>query len=95
MKEKLTKQVKKGKNYLKRVKEEHLIKKYFTDNTLFLTFVLVCVINSTMLRFFTMRTLENYLAIKPIIADIGIVVLVGSFSYLFKGKKTRDNINTG
>ena len=34
-----------------------------------------------------MRTLENYLAIKPIIADIGIVVLVGSFSYLFKGKK--------
>ena len=34
MKEKLTKQVKKGKNYLKRVKEEHLIKKYFTDNTL-------------------------------------------------------------
>ena len=87
MKEKLTKQVKRGKNYLKRVKEEHLIKKYFTDNTLFLTFVLVCVINSTMLRFFTMRTLENYLAIKPIIADIGIVVLVGSFSYLFKGKK--------
>ena len=87
MKEKLTKEVKKGKNYLKRVKEEHLIKKYFTDNTLFLTFVLVCVINSTMLRFFTMHTLENYLAIKPIIADIGIVVLVGSFSYLFKGKK--------
>ena len=71
MKEKLTKQVKKGKNYLKRVKEDHLIKKYFTDNTLFLTFVLVCVINSTMLRFFTMHTLENYLAIKPIIADIG------------------------
>ncbi len=87
MKEKLTKQVKKGKNYLRRVKEEHLIKKYFIDNTLFLTFVLVCVINSTMLRFFTMHTLENYLAIKPIIADIGIVVLVGSFSYLFKGKK--------
>ncbi len=87
MKEKLTKQVKRGKNYLRRVKEEHLIKKYFIDNTLFLTFVLVCVINSTMLRFFTMHTLENYLAIKPIIADIGIVVLVGSFSYLFKGKK--------
>ena len=87
MKEKLTKQVKRGKNYLRRVKEEHLIKKYFTDNTLFLTFVLVCVINSTMLRFFTMHTLENYLAIKPIMADIGIVVLVGSFSYLFKGKK--------
>ena len=87
MKEKLTKQIKRGKRYLKRVKNEHLIKKYFMDNILFLTFVFVCVINSTMLRFFTMHTLENYLAIKPIIADIGIVVLVGSFSYLFKGKK--------
>ncbi len=64
-----------------------MIKKYFTDNTLFLTFVLVCVINSTMLRFFTMRTLENYLAIKPIIADIGIVVLVGSFLIYLKARK--------
>ena len=66
-----------------------MIKKYFTDNTLFLTFVLVCVINSTMLRFFTMRTLENYLAIKPIIADIGIVVLVGSFSLIYLKAKKR------
>ena len=59
MKEKLTKQIKRGKRYLKRVKNEHLIKKYFMDNILFLTFVFVCVINSTMLRFFTMHTLEN------------------------------------
>ena len=43
MKEKLTKQVKKGKKYLKRVKEDHLRKKYFTDNTLFFPFLLVCV----------------------------------------------------
>ena len=55
--------------YFKRVKREHLIKKYFKNNILFITFILTCLINSTMLRFFTMRTLENYLAIKPIIAD--------------------------
>lgn len=87
MKEKLNKQLKLGKKYLKRVKDEKLIKKYFKENTLFLTFIVICVVNSTMLRFFTMHTMENYLAIKPILADIGIVTIVGSFSYLFKGKK--------
>ncbi len=87
MKEKIKKINQKGKKYFKRVKEEHLIKKAFQENSLFYLFVLVCVINSTMLRFFTMHTLENYLAIKPIIADLGIVILLGSFSYLFKGKK--------
>lgn len=87
MKEKINKQLKRGKKYLKRVKDEKLIKKYFKENTLFLTFIVICVVNSTMLRFFTMHTMENYLAIKPILADIGIVTIVGSFSYLFKGKK--------
>ncbi len=87
MKEKLNKQLKRGKKYLKRVKDEKLIKKHFKENTLFLTFIVICVVNSTMLRFFTMHTMENYLAIKPILADIGIVTIVGSFSYLFKGKK--------
>lgn len=36
---------------LKRVKEEHLIREYIKNNILFLTFVITCVINSTMLRF--------------------------------------------
>ena len=37
MKEKINKQLKRGKKYLKRVKDEKLIKKYFKENTLFLT----------------------------------------------------------
>lgn len=72
---------------IKRVKEEKLLSKYLKNNKLFLLYVLVCVINATMLRFFTIPTAENMLSLKPIIADIAIVTIVGSFSYLFKGKK--------
>ncbi len=72
---------------IKRIKEEKMISSYFKDNRLFLVYVLVCVINSTLLRIFTMPTMENYLSIKPIIADIAVVTIIGSFSYLFKGRK--------
>ncbi len=72
--------------FCKKVKKEHLIKKYINNNVLFITFVLTCLLNSTLLRFFTMHTLENYLAIKPILADAVILILVGAFGYLIKGK---------
>ena len=71
---------------LKKIKAEHLISKYIKNNVLFLTFVLTCLFNSTVLRFFTMHTLENYLAFKPILADLAVLVIVGSFGYLFKQK---------
>ncbi len=60
---------------------------YRKNNVLFLTYVFVCVVNSTLLRFLTMHTVENYLSIKPIIADLSIVLLVGAFGYLVKPKK--------
>ena len=44
------------KNSLVRIKEEHLIREYFKKNILFLTFVITCVINSTMLRFFCINS---------------------------------------
>ena len=71
---------------IKRIKKDHLIKKYMKNNVLFLTFVISCVFNSTILRFFTIHTLENYLAIKPILADVAILVIVGSFGYLLRPK---------
>ncbi len=76
----------KTKNFCKRVKEEHLIIEYCKNNVLFLTFVITCLINSTMLRFFTMNTIENYLAFKPILADVAILIIFGSFGYLLKPK---------
>ena len=87
MKKKLTKFKDKIIKTLKRVKEEKMISNYFKENRLFLVYILICVLNSTLLRIFTMPTIENYLSFKPIIADIAVVTIIGSFSYLFKGKK--------
>ena len=59
---------------------------YLKNNILFLTFVITAVLCSTVLRFFCMNTIENYLSIKPIIADTAIAVIVGAFGYLLKPK---------
>ncbi|MBE6157494.1 MAG: LTA synthase family protein [Firmicutes bacterium] len=72
--------------FSKKVVKEHLIREYYKKNVLFCTFVLTCIVNSTLLRFFCMHTMENYLSIKPIIADLMIVTFVGSFGYLIKPK---------
>lgn len=82
----LNKLIEKIKTNIKRIKDEHLISQYIKHNILFLTFVIICVFNSTILRFFCMHTLENYLSIKAILADLTIVVVVGAFGYLFKPK---------
>lgn len=72
--------------FFKKVKTEHLIKKYMKENVLFLTYVFTCVLSSTLLRFLSMHLLENYLSIKPILADTAIIVFVGAFGYLLKPK---------
>lgn len=74
------------KKYIKRVKTENLHKEYLKNNILFITFVLTTVLSSTLLRFFCMNTLENYLSIKPIIADLAVVIILGALGYLFKPK---------
>lgn len=82
--------IKKGKDNLikqfKKVKNEHLIKEYFKNNTLFVTFVLTGVLCSTVLRFFCMHTLENFLSVKAIMADLVVVSAIGAFGYLLKPK---------
>lgn len=59
------------------------IKSYFKHNILFVAFVLTCVIEGSMLRFFTVK---NFTSISPILADLFAVLLVGSFGYLLKQK---------
>ncbi len=87
MKKKIVKVKDKLLNFIKRIKNEKLISKSIKENRLFIVYVIACVLNSTLLRFFTIPTLENYLSFKTIIADIAVVTIIGSFSYLFKGKK--------
>lgn len=71
---------------IKGIKREHLIKEYIKDNYLFLSFILINVLNSTLLRFFCMTSLENYLSWKAILADTIIVSTIASFGYLIKQK---------
>ena len=87
MKKKIIKLKDKFLKTLKRIKEEKIISSYFKKNHLFVIYLIVCVLNSTLLRVFTIPTMENYLSFKPIVADFAVVIIIGSFSYLFKGKK--------
>ena len=78
--------IKNTKNYIQRVKTEHLIREYFKNNVLFITFVITAVLNSTLLRFFCMHTVENFLSWKAVLADLVVVTAIGAFGYLFKPK---------
>ena len=76
-------------NFIKKmeiIKRDHLVKEYFKNNILFLTFVGTSVFNSTMLRFFCMHSIENYLSWKAILADTIVVMFIGAFGYLIKPK---------
>ena len=53
-------------------------------NKLIIIYVLLNLITSTLLRFLTIK---NYFNLKPLIADLGVLIIIGSFSYLFKDKK--------
>ncbi len=72
--------------YFKKMKNEHLISTYIKENPLFIIYIVINIVNSTMLRFFTMNTVENYLSFKPILADLSIVIILGSFGFLMKSK---------
>lgn len=58
-------------------------KTYLKTNILFMTFVLSSVINGCLLRFLTVK---NYFDIKPIIADLAVVLVIGAFGYFIKPK---------
>lgn len=59
-------------------------KQYISTNKQFIAFVIGNLVNACLLRFFTVH---NYFAIKPFLADLAIVLILGSFVYLFKAKK--------
>ena len=67
---KLEKAIKKFKNYLK-------------TNILMCTFIISSLINGCLVRFFTV---ENYFVIKPILADLVVLLIITAFGYFFKPK---------
>ena len=66
---------------VKRVKE--ISKVYVKTNILFMTFVVTSVVNAMLLRFLTVK---NYFDIRPVIADLAVVVIIGAFGYFIKPK---------
>lgn len=56
---------------------------YAKTNVLFFTFVIASVINSSLLRFLTVK---NYFEISAILGDLVVVLVIGSFGYLLKPK---------
>ncbi len=56
---------------------------YLSTNILFMTFVITSVLNSTLLRFLTVK---NYFELKPILADLAVVLIIGAFGYFIKPK---------
>lgn len=56
---------------------------YLKTNLLVEIFIIVNLINSIMLRYFTVK---NQFAIKPILGDLTLLIFIGSFAHLFKPK---------
>ena len=58
--------------------------RYIKTNVLFITYVLVNLLASWLLRIVTMGAIFN---LKAIISDLAFILLIGSFAYLLKPKK--------
>ena len=72
------------KNLKELVKEvKNSSKNYLKTNVLFSTFVVTSLVNAYLLRHFTVR---NYFDINPVLADLAIILIIGSFGYFVKPK---------
>ena len=67
-------------------KEKKIVSKYIKNNQIFITYMITCLLNATILRFFCINSLANYLSIKAIMGDLAVIVILGSFGYLFHPK---------
>ncbi len=96
MKKKKNKYIKNIKKFLIEVKENPIgkllaiikrIGNYISNNPFFCLFVFLNVLNAWLLRCFTIKSVENVFSISPILADLSVIVLVGSIGYLMKERK--------
>lgn len=69
-------------NILKKARKK--VSKYLSTNRLFLTFVVFALIDTVLLRNFTLRNTFDY---KPFICDLALLIIIGSFGYFVKPKK--------
>ena len=69
-------------SFLKKIRKR--ISKYLSVNRLFLTFVILAMIETVLVRNYT---LGNTFAFKPFICDLALLILIGAFGYFVKPKK--------
>lgn len=74
---------------VKYIKRDHVISNYIKNNKVFVVYIFLNVLNALLLRILTMPSIANILLPKPIIADAAVVVILGSFVYLFKKNKSK------
>lgn len=69
-------------NFFKKTRKK--ISKYLSTNRLFLTFVLFSLIETIIIRNYTIRNVFDY---KPLICDFALLIIIGGFGYFIKPKK--------
>ena len=69
-------------NFFKLVRQK--VSGYFFANRLFILFVLFALIETILIRNFT---IGQPFDIKPLICDLGLIIIIGAFAYLIKPKK--------
>ena len=67
----------------KLIKILNAIKRYVSTNILMCTFILGGLLNACLVRFFTVN---NYFALKPILADIVVILVITAIGYFIKPK---------
>ncbi len=76
--------------YLKKISKKYLriIKKntanYTKNNVIVIVFIITNLINSILLRAFTVG---NFLTIKPVLADLAVLIFISAFVYFIKPKR--------
>ena len=86
LKVKIKRLLKSTKDSIVKAHTNKVLLKYLKNNMLFVAYILVNVLNATLLRFFTIHSWTNYLSLRAIISDMMVVVILGAFSYLLKPK---------
>lgn len=69
-------------NILKKTRKR--ISKYLSTNRLFLTFIIFTLVETIILRNFTLKNTFDY---KPFICDLALLVIIGAFGYFVKPRK--------
>ena len=62
------------------------IKNYIKENKLFSIYVLISLIMTFVVRLLTTKEIFNY---EPLITDLGLIIILGSFSFLIKKEKRK------